>query len=153
MPVLEGYWSVFNEWARIAELGGEFMERIAPGAFARSLARQRPQVLFNHGHDPSIGSKPLGVATTLREDERGGFYSVPLFDAEYVRELVPALRAGALGSSFRFTVTREDWDERPGRSTYNPDGLAERTIREARVLELGPVVFPAYQGATAGVAA
>ncbi len=153
MPTLEGHFAVWNEWARIAELGGEFMERIAPGAFARSLAQDRNKikVLFQHGRDPSIGSKPLGIPAVLREDERGGYYSVPLLDTSYVHDLLPGLRAGAYGASFRFTVTRQDWDERPARSSYNEDGLPERTIRDARVLELGPVVFPAYQGATAGV--
>jgi hypothetical protein len=46
---------------------------------------------------------------------------------------------------------REDLDQKPGRSTYNPKALPERTIREAKVMEFGPVTFPAYEGATAGV--
>jgi HK97 family phage prohead protease len=151
MPTLEGHFSVWNEWARIAESGGEFMERVAPGAFAASLTRQRPKILFNHGRDPRIGGLPLAVALTVREDERGGFYSAPLLDTAYVAELLPGLRAGAYGASFRFKVMREDWDEYPSRSTFNPDGLRERTIRAADVFEIGPVVFPAYAGATAGV--
>jgi Caudovirus prohead protease./Transcription factor WhiB. len=59
--------------------------------------------------------------------------------------------AGLYGSSFRFTVGADNFDAKPGRSDYNPDGLPERTIREAKVAEFGPVTFPAYQGATAGV--
>lgn len=37
------------------------------------------------------------------------------------------------------------------RSDYNEAGLPERTITEARVLEFGPVSFPGYEGAVAGV--
>jgi len=37
------------------------------------------------------------------------------------------------------------------RSTWNPDALPERTIRSAQVFEFGPVTFPAYVGATAGI--
>ncbi len=33
----------------------------------------------------------------------------------------------------------------------NPQGLPERTISELRLYEFGPVLFPAYQGATAAV--
>jgi len=39
----------------------------------------------------------------------------------------------------------------PSRSTFNPDGIPERTITEAQVMEFGPVTFPAYSRATAGV--
>jgi phage head maturation protease len=42
-----------------------------------------------------------------------------------------------------------DVNQRPGKSDYNPDGLPEITILEARLIEFGPVTFPAYAGATA----
>jgi phage head maturation protease len=47
---------------------GNFLERIAPGAFAHSLAhdRARLRVLFQHGRDPQIGDKPLGRPSLLR---------------------------------------------------------------------------------------
>jgi hypothetical protein len=108
-------------------------------------------VLFQHGRDPTVGSKVLGIPTTLREDEQGGYYEVPLLDTAYNHDLIPGLRAGAYGASFRFTVTREHVVQSPGASSYNPTALPERTIQEARVMEFGPVTFPAYQGATAGV--
>jgi len=56
-----------------------------------------------------------------------------------------------VSDSLRFKVVREDLNEKPGTSTYNPDGLPERTIREAKVMEFGPATFPACEGATAGV--
>ena len=87
----------------------------------------------------------------LREDELGAAYEVPLLDTSYNRDLLEGLRAGAYGSSFRFKVQREDFNQKPARSTYNPKALPERTIREAKVMEFGPVTFPAYEGATAGV--
>src|SRR5207247_9184891 len=92
-----------------------------------------------------------GHPTVLREDELGAAYEVPLLDTSYNRDLLEGLRAGAYGSSFRFKVQREDFNQKPARSTYNPKALPERTIREAKVMEFGPVTFPAYEGATAGV--
>jgi hypothetical protein len=61
------------------------------------------------------------------------------------------LRAGQYGASFRFSVVREEINDDPGTSEYNPMGLPERTVKEAKVAEFGPVTFPAYGGATAGV--
>ena len=155
MPTLYGHFSVFNRWTEIDSwFEGRFMERFAPGAFKKTikenLARIKP--LFQHGQDPQIGDKPLGPIQVLREDgDVGGYYEVPLLDTSYNRDLVPGLEAGLYGASFRFSVVREEEDKDPGRSDHNPDGIPERTIKEARLYEFGPVTFPAYADATAGV--
>ena len=65
--------------------------------------------------------------------------------------LVDGLAADAYGSSFRFSVDEENIVERPGVSDHNPEGLPERTIVRASVFEVGPVTFPAYANADAGV--
>lgn len=152
-PVMSGHFARFNEWTHInSTFEGEFMERIAPGAFSKTFNenRSKMRVLFNHGRDPSLGDKVLGKIETLREDEQGAYYRVPLFDG--VPDLiVDGLRKGTYGSSFRFKMIREELDQHPTRSSYNPDGLPERTIKEAKVLEFGPVTFPAYEGADAGI--
>lgn len=151
-PTLVGYFAKFNEWAEIDSVyEGRFMERIAPGTFSRSFAALTPKVLFQHGKDPQVGDKVLGIPDVVEEDSIGARYEVPMFDTSYNRDLIPGLRAGAYGASFRFSVVTEDVDRTPGRSDHNPGGLPERTITEAGVPEFGPVTFPAYAGATAGI--
>jgi HK97 family phage prohead protease len=154
MPTLIGHFAVFNQWTKIdSAYEGTFMERIAPGAFRKTFAENRDQlkVTFQHGKDPQLGDKPLGPISVLEEDDQGARYEVPLLDTAYNRELIPGLQANLYGSSFRFQVVKEDFENKPTRSAYNPDGLPERTVREASVLEFGPVTYPAYPGATAGV--
>jgi phage head maturation protease len=129
---------------------GRFMERIAPGAFTDSFASLTPKALFQHGRDPEVGDKVLGSPVTVREDDVGAAYEVPLFPS-VPPLIVDGLRAGAYGASFRFSVTADDVVRKPGRSTHNPEGLSERTITKADVAEFGPVTFPAYAGATAGI--
>lgn len=154
MATLSGHFAVFNEWTTIdSPSEGHFLERIAPGAFAKTFAERgsKIRVLFQHGRDPYVGDKPLGPIQELREDEQGAYYSARLLDAHYVNDLVPGLRAGLYGASFRFRAIREVFDPRPGRSAHNPDGIPQRTLNEVAVHELGPVTFGAYDGATASV--
>jgi HK97 family phage prohead protease len=151
---LVGYLAVFNQWSEInSQHEGHFMERMAPDAFDSTLAtnRDRMRVTFNHGKDPSLGDKVLGIPTVLEPDERGVRYEVPLIETSYNRDLAPGLRAGAYGSSFRFNVLAEDFNKRAKPSEYNPKGLPERTVRELNMQEFGPVTFPAYEGASAGM--
>jgi HK97 family phage major capsid protein/HK97 family phage prohead protease len=153
-PILSGHFARFGEWTEIDSVWeGRFLERLDPGAFKKTITENRNgmRVLFQHGQDPQVGDKPLGPIRELREDEDGVYYEVPLLDTSYNRDLEPGLRAGLYGASFRFSVVKEEFDSKPKRSDYNPDGLPERTIKEARVMEFGPVTFPAYAGATAGV--
>ena len=150
LGTLHGYMAVFNQWTEIDSWEGRFKERIAPGAFRKTLNEfgDRVKILFNHGFDPSIGDKPLGKPRTLKEDDTGLYVEVPLDDTSYNRDLVASIRSKALdGMSFRFSVSRETWDK-------EDSALPERTIGEvARLYEGGPVTFPAYEATTAGVRA
>lgn len=146
---LAGYFVRFNEWTEINNsFEGHFRERIAPGAFTKTLAERGKdvQVLFNHGLDPQVGSKPLGVPTVLREDEHGVYAEVPLDDTSYNRDIAASLRSGALrGQSFRFRSIREQLVER------GDSGLPEVTRTELALQEFGPVTFPAYSGTSAAL--
>jgi len=149
---LDGHFAVFNTWTEISSAWeGNFLERIAPGAFRKTLRENGDNIklLLEHGQDPQVGQKPLGRFTTLEEDETGARYEADLYDAPYVSQLLPALRDGMYGASFRFRVLREDIVDSPEPSEHNPKGLPERTIKEASVAEAGPELWGAYPDATA----
>src|SRR5215471_4019641 len=122
MPTLFGHFAVFNRWTEIDSwFEGNFLERIAPGAFRKTMRENRSSIkaLFQHGADPQIGDKPLGPVAELREDDTGGYYEVPLLDTRYNAELLPGLEAGLYGASFRFKVMREELEDAPEPSDDN----------------------------------
>jgi HK97 family phage prohead protease len=144
---LSGHGAVFNEWTTIDSWEGRFRERIAPGAFKKTLQENgsRVRLQFDHGQHPLIGSLPIGAIRKLKEDSRGLFVEARLADNWLVQPVREAIENESIdGMSFRFSVVAERWDE--------PDGkLPERTITEVRLMELGPVVWPAYEGTDVGV--
>ena len=73
-----------------------------------------------------------------------------MLDTAYNRDLLPGLRAGLYGASFRFQVMREDLKKNPGESPANPRGIPERVVREAQVMEMGPVTLPRLRGRYGG---
>jgi HK97 family phage major capsid protein len=150
---LFGHFAKFDEWTKIdSAFEGTFMERVAPGSFAKTFAenRHRIKITLNHGQDPQLGDKPIAVPETLAEDDDGAYYEAPLLDG-VPPLVVSGLRKNAYGSSFRFRVTREDYNKSPKAAAHNPDALPERTIREVELYEFGPVTYPAYAGATASI--
>lgn len=154
-PVLFGHFIRFNEWTEIRSgWEGHFLERFTPGSCRKTLKENAARIrcLFQHGMDFYVGDKPLGPWDRLEEDDEGVYYEVPLLDAGYVRQdILPGLEAGLYGASVRFSVLREEWVEEPGVSDHNPDGIPERTVKECRIYEGGPVTFPAYANASAAV--
>lgn len=162
--LMYGHFAVFDTWTEIDSFWeGKFMERLALGAFKKTIKDNRSgtKVQFDHGYDTFVGSAPLGPIQDLREEDAGAYYEVPLLDTDYNRDRVLPLLQGRLidgdptgsllGASFRFRVVHDEWVDEPDPSDANPKGLPERTIREVRLYEFGPVVFPAYSEATAKV--
>jgi hypothetical protein len=141
---LEGYAAVFNAWTDIRDHLGTYRERIAPGAFKRTIGQRTPVLQFDHGQHPLIGSLPLGSVSALREDKNGLFVRARLSDNWLIEPVRDAIRDGAVsGMSFRFRVVSDHWE--------TTDTGEERTISEVELLELGPVVFPAYEQTSVSV--
>lgn len=154
LGVMRVLFSPVGEWTEINSMWeGHFLERFDAGAWRKTIRDSSAKIrsLFQHGMDPQVGDKPLGPIRKLEENEQGGYGEVDLIDTSYNRDLLPGLKADLYGASHRFQAVREVWDDDPEPSDANPKGLPERTIKEARLMEFGPVTFPAYQGATAGV--
>ncbi len=141
---LEGYAAVFGSPTLIDSWEGTFTEEIAPGAFKRSLGIRTPLLQFDHGQHPLIGSIPLGVFRSIREDAHGLKVRARLSDNWLIQPVRDAIRDGAIrGMSFRFRVVRDRWERR--------DGMPHRIVDEVELYEAGPVVHPAYDDTTVGV--
>lgn len=162
--VMAGVFSRFDSWYEIDSwLEGHFIERTVKGAFKKTIKENRSGIVvsFDHGYDLQLGDKPLGPIEVLEERDDGPYYEVPLLDTDYNRGFILPALAGrtidgrdmgsTLGASFRFRVLRDEWVMEPAKADHNPDGLPERTIREVRLYEFGPVVYPANPDATAGL--
>lgn len=144
---LTGHGAVFNSWTEIDSWEGRFKERIAPGAFAKTLQENgaRVRLQFDHGQHPLIGSLPIGAIRKLKEDRRGLFVEARLADNWLIQPVREAIENGSIdGMSFRFSVVNETWDKQD-------TDLPERTITEVKLMELGPVVWPAYDKTDVGV--
>ena len=136
--VFEGYAAVFDSPSEPLP----FIERIAPGAFIRSLkSRNDVKILWNHDTGSILGSTRAGTLS-LVEDSRGLKVSAHLPNTSAGRDAAELLRRGDVDSmSFGFSVPR-------GGDDWNSEGT-ERTLREVRLHEVSIVAFPAYS-ATAG---
>lgn len=159
---LEGHAAVFNVPTVIDSWEGRFTEEIAPGAFKKTFRERTPVLQFDHGHHPLLGSIPIGAIKQAREDDLGAFVSARLHDNWLVQPVRDAIEEGSInGMSFRFAVVKEEWRDEEGKLIRDDEALINllwadtdapfRTLRELRVPELGPVVFPAYDETDVGV--
>jgi len=147
LPVIRGYASVFYDGTERTEYRlGECRERVMPGAFDDAIKGKDVRGLFNHDKNAVLGRRGAGTLQ-LSVDERGLHYSIdppPTTTAADVVELVR--RGDVTGSSMSFTV------EHRGES-WSDDGRIRSILQVGMLLDVGPVTFPAYDGATAIVRA
>jgi HK97 family phage prohead protease len=125
-----------------------FTERIAPGAFTRSLkSRAEIRAYVNHDDTLLLGSRRAG---TLRIDDRadGGWVEIDLPDTTWGRDIRTLVERGDIGAkgnggmSFGFSTVKDDW---------SADGT-ERTLVEGKLWEVSVVTgTSAYMSSTASM--
>ena len=139
-PTLEGHAAMFDTWTQIGGDAWGFMERIAPGAFRKSLDEDDYRAFFNHDSNIVLGRKSAKTAV-FEEDEKGLRTVIYPPDTQHGRDVVTLIERGDVtGMSFMFRTIREEWEEPRGK-----DDLPKRTILEVVLYEAGPVTFPAYE--------
>lgn len=139
-PELVGYAAVFNQEQQIDDWFSSWLEEVAPGAFKKTIREGDIRALWNH--DPSIvlGRNKAGTLE-LREDEHGLHTVIRPPDNEWGRPVIDAIRRGDVsGMSISFQVIKQQM-EYPPKGT---EGKAKRTIKEARLMDVSPVTFPAF---------
>ncbi len=136
-----GYGAVFNSPSQPLP----FIERIAPGAFSRSLrSRNEIKLFVNHDTSRVLASKRAGTLR-LAEDSHGLRVEADLPDTTDGRDMAVLLKRGDVDSmSFGFSVPK-------GGDSWSDDGQ-QRELREVRLHEVSIVTgFPAYEATSASV--
>lgn len=132
--VFTGHAAVFDV---VADLG-PFRERIAPGAFTKTLREADVRFLINH--DPSrIGARTRSGTLELEEDAVGLAVRAELDTRQsYIADLAVAMDRGDIDQmSFAFRTVRDRFDE--------DEGGMVRTLEEVQLFDVSAVTFPAYE--------
>ncbi len=138
-----GYAAVFDSDSD-GPISGYGVERIAPGAFSKSLAEARNIKMFqNHNSDLVLASTKSGTLR-LEEDNVGLRVEADLPDTAVGRDLSTLIKRGDVDSmSFGFT---------PVKHVAREDGVDGVIHTEVRLWEVSPVTaWPAYAATSAFV--
>ena len=131
---LRGYATVFDADYEITDALGTYTERVAAGAFTRTLEHGADvRLLVNHDGLPLARTK--SGTLSLAQDDVGLLCEARLDAASpLVRSVKSAMdRGDADQMSFAFRVVKQEW----------ADDYTDRTIREAQLFDVSVVTFPA----------
>lgn len=145
---IAGYAAVFDSWSN--DLGG-FRERIAPGAFNKTLQEADVRGLLNHDPNYVLG-RSKAETLELTEDTRGLRFSVTPPDTQWARDLLVSIQRGDINQmSFGFRKIKDTWGQ--GLADEQGRVLKERTLLEVALYDVSVVTFPAYPATEAGLRA
>lgn len=136
-----GYAAVFSKLSR--SLGG-FVEELNSGVFSRAMNDGWDGVICRYNHDDNILLGTIkGGTLALSVDNFGLRYDCqpPASRADIV-ELVQ--RGDIDKSSFAFRTVEDDW-------TMTDQGYPKRSLLSVDLVDVSPVVSPAYTDTTAGL--
>ncbi len=142
--IISGIAVPYGETDLIRDWDGEFHERWAPGAFARSIAERGDKIrdikaLWSH--DPQ--DPPIGTIQRFDEQPDGLHVEIRIAPTATGDDLLTLVREGALdGFSVGFQPVDVAYVGRDADS-----GLEVREVREAKLREISLVSFPALSKA------
>jgi hypothetical protein len=134
-PVISGHAAVFDTLTDM----WYYREKIAAGAFKKTLKTSDVRALFNHDSNWILG-RNTSSTLSLAEDDTGLAVEINPPDTQLIRDMVltPMERGDLNQMSFAFMVIDEEWEEKKGE-------LPVRTIKEIDPLfDVSVVTFPAY---------
>lgn len=110
--------SVVGHDYMVRDMWGEYTERIAPGAFDKTLA-ENPTVMLNWMHNPETtmvtsaraASHPSGGMTLTASPNLTVDARISKTDLDAQRFMPKVVRGDATSMSFAFRVMRQEWDE------------------------------------------
>ena len=122
-----------------------YFERIDEQAFDGILDSADARGLFNHDTNMLLGRTTSGTMRLIK-NQRGIKYEIEMPDTTVGRDVHISIERGDItGSSFSFIPDSIEW------SQENRDGVDVeiRTIKSiAKLIDVGPVTFPAYEATT-----
>lgn len=131
---ITGHAAMFN---KLSEPLPGFREKIAPGAFAKSIKADDIRALFNHDANYVLGRNKAGTLR-LTEDDQGLAIEIDPPDTQWARDLQESIRRGDISQmSFGFVVISDAWQQNKGKE-------AVRTLQEVKLFDVSPVTYPAY---------
>ena len=138
---ISGYAAVFDSPTNI---GGMFDERIARGAFSRSIADgDDVRALIDHNPTMVLGRSKAGTLF-MSEDERGLLVDIELPDTQLARDLRVSMERGDISQmSFGFYTRKDEWD--------NTGSTPMRTLRDVELFDVSVVTYPAYDDTSAAI--
>lgn len=140
-----GYAAVFNKKSVEMRMSvGPFREQIKPKAF-NQVDFSNVVALYNHDKNMVLGSVD-SKTLKIQEDDLGLRYEIDPPDTSFGNDLMKSIERGDVKrSSFSFQHKRDSWG-------VDDDGVNLRTIEKMdKVLDLGPVTFPAYPDTSAAL--
>jgi len=133
-PKIKGHAAVFDKLSE--DLGG-FREKIASGAFAKTIKKSDIRALFNHDPNYVLGRNKAGTLN-LEEDEKGLAIEIDPPDTSYARDLMVSIERGDITQmSFAFKTIKDSWENQDKKESI-------RTLEEVDLFDVSPVTYPAY---------
>lgn len=132
ITTLKGYAAKFGVLSE--DLGG-FREKIASGAFARSIEENDVRAFWNHNATELPLGRTKSGTLRLTEDDIGLRFEVDLPQTTPAQDLAVSVDRGDVdGVSFGFRTRKDEWAE---------NGMI-RTLLDVDLVEVSPVNWPAY---------